>query len=41
LLLEGQPPEKSTYTAIYVKRDGQWLLDRVTEEDVVVAAVAL
>jgi uncharacterized protein (TIGR02246 family) len=35
LLLEGQPPEKSTYTAVYVKRDGQWLLDRVTEDDVV------
>lgn len=29
-----QEPEKSTYTAIYVKRDGKWLLDRVTEEDV-------
>jgi len=29
-----QEPEKSTYTAIYVKRDGQWLLDRVPEEDV-------
>lgn len=26
-------PEASTYTAIYVKRDGQWLLDRVSEED--------
>jgi uncharacterized protein (TIGR02246 family) len=29
-----QEPEESTYTAVYVKRDGQWLLDRVTEEDV-------
>lgn len=29
-----QPPEESRYTAVYVKRDGQWLLDRVTEEDV-------
>ena len=29
-----QPPEESEYTAVYVKRDGQWLLDRVTEEDV-------
>ena len=29
-----QPPEQSEYTAVYVKRDGQWLLDRVTEEDV-------
>jgi uncharacterized protein (TIGR02246 family) len=29
-----QPAEESEYTAVYVKRDGQWLLDRVTEEDV-------
>ena len=29
-----QQPEESEYTAVYVKRDGQWLLDRVTEEDV-------
>jgi uncharacterized protein (TIGR02246 family) len=29
-----QAPEDSEYTAVYVKRDGQWLLDRVTEEDV-------
>jgi uncharacterized protein (TIGR02246 family) len=29
-----EEPEASTYTAVYVKRDGQWLLDRVTEEDV-------
>ena len=29
-----QQPEESDYTAVYVKRDGQWLLDRVTEEDV-------
>lgn len=28
-----QPPVESAYTAIYVKRDGRWLLDRVTEED--------
>jgi uncharacterized protein (TIGR02246 family) len=27
-------PEESDYTAVYVKRDGQWLLDRVTEETV-------
>jgi uncharacterized protein (TIGR02246 family) len=26
--------EESEYTAVYVRRDGQWLLDRVTEEDV-------
>jgi uncharacterized protein (TIGR02246 family) len=30
-----QAPAESEYTAVYVKRDGQWLLDRVTEEDVV------
>jgi uncharacterized protein (TIGR02246 family) len=29
-----QEPEESEYTAVYVKRDGQWLLDRVTEEDI-------
>lgn len=29
-----QAPDESEYTAVYVKRDGQWLLDRVTEEDV-------
>ncbi len=29
-----QEPEESEYTAVYVKRDDQWLLDRVTEEDV-------
>jgi uncharacterized protein (TIGR02246 family) len=27
-------PQESSYTAIHVKRDGRWLLDRVTEEDV-------
>ncbi len=27
-------PEETSYTAIHVKRDGKWLLDRVTEEDV-------
>lgn len=26
--------EESQYTAIYVKQDGKWLLDRVTEEEV-------
>jgi uncharacterized protein (TIGR02246 family) len=31
---QDQTPEDSEYTAVYVKRDGQWLLDRVTEEDV-------
>jgi|SRR5579862_5608123 len=27
-------PDKSSYTAIHIKRDGKWLLDRVTEEEV-------
>jgi uncharacterized protein (TIGR02246 family) len=26
------PPEEIPYTAVYVKRDGQWLLDRVTDQ---------
>ncbi len=29
-----QAPEESDYTAVYVKHEGQWLLDRVSEEDV-------
>jgi len=28
------PPEETTYSAVHVKRDGQWLLDRVSEEEV-------
>src|SRR5262249_37487377 len=31
------PPEKAAYTAIYVKQDGKWLLDRVTEGEVLTA----
>jgi uncharacterized protein (TIGR02246 family) len=27
-------PQESSYTAVHVKRDGKWLLDRVTEEDI-------
>lgn len=27
------PTEKSEYTAVHVRRDGQWLLDRVTDVD--------
>jgi uncharacterized protein (TIGR02246 family) len=34
LTLAEQTLENSEYTAVYVKRDGQWLLDRVTEEEV-------
>lgn len=33
-----QTSEESQYSAVYVKRDGQWLLDRVTEEAVPVVA---
>lgn len=33
LLRDQQEPEQSTYSAVYVKQGGQWLLDRVTEED--------
>jgi uncharacterized protein (TIGR02246 family) len=27
-------PDESTYSALFVKRDGKWLLDRVTEEEI-------
>jgi uncharacterized protein (TIGR02246 family) len=33
VLRSEQEPEESDYSAVYVKRDGQWLLDRVTEEE--------
>ena len=29
-----EEPAESEYTAVYVRRDGNWLLDRVTEEEV-------
>jgi hypothetical protein len=29
-----EKPSESTYSAIHVKRDGKWLIDRVTEEDI-------
>ena len=35
VIVPDQSPEETEYTTIYVKRDGQWLLDRVTEEEVV------
>ncbi len=38
LIRPDQAPEESEYTAVYVKRDGLWLLDRVSEEDVAVPA---
>jgi hypothetical protein len=28
------PPEETTYSAVHVKRDGKWYLDRVTEAEV-------
>jgi hypothetical protein len=34
LILADDEPQETSYTAIHVKRDGKWLLDRVTEEDV-------
>jgi len=34
LLTKDGEVQQSQYTAIHVKRDGQWYLDRVTEEDV-------
>jgi uncharacterized protein (TIGR02246 family) len=33
LISGDQQPKESSYTAIHVKHDGKWLLDRVTEED--------
>jgi len=32
LVLPNLPPEESKYSAVYVRQDGKWLLDRVTEE---------
>ena len=34
LISADDEPQETSYTAIHVKRDGEWLLDRVTEEDV-------
>ena len=36
VMVPDQAPEETEYTAVYVKRDDQWLLDRVTEEEVLV-----
>lgn len=33
ILRPKEEPDESTYTALFVKRDGQWLLDRVKEEE--------
>jgi uncharacterized protein (TIGR02246 family) len=38
VILPDQDPEESAYSAVYVRRDGQWLLDRVSEEQVPVVA---
>jgi uncharacterized protein (TIGR02246 family) len=29
-----EEPDESTYSALFVKREGKWLLDRVTEEEI-------
>jgi uncharacterized protein (TIGR02246 family) len=34
MTLGKEPPEETLYTAVHVKRDGKWLLDRITEEEV-------
>jgi uncharacterized protein (TIGR02246 family) len=34
ILRPNETPEQSTYSAVYIKLEGTWLLDRVTEEDV-------
>lgn len=31
---DNKEPSETNYTAVHVKREGKWLLDRVTEEDV-------
>ena len=36
VVIPEQTPEETEYTAVYIKRDDQWLLDRVTEEEVVI-----
>jgi uncharacterized protein (TIGR02246 family) len=36
VIIPEQTPEETEYTAVYIKRDDQWLLDRVTEEEVVI-----
>ena len=36
VIVPEQTPEDTDYTAVYIKRDDQWLLDRVTEEEVVI-----
>jgi len=33
ILRPKEDPDESTYSALFVKRDGKWLLDRVTEEE--------
>lgn len=36
VIVPNEPPEELTYQAVHVKRDGKWLLDRVTEDEVAV-----
>lgn len=33
LLVPKEEPDEINYTAVYVKRDGQWLLDRVSDDE--------
>lgn len=33
IISPGADPDESTYSALFVKREGKWLLDRVTEEE--------
>ena len=35
--LPGAEPIQSDYSVVYVKRDGQWLIDRITEDEIAVA----
>jgi uncharacterized protein (TIGR02246 family) len=34
VVVGNEKPTESSYSAVHVKRDGKWLIDRVTEEDV-------
>ncbi len=35
-VVRGDSASQSNYSAVYVKQDGKWLVDRVTEDDIVV-----
>ena len=40
LMRPDSPPEKSSYSVVHVKRDGKWLIDRVTDEEIAAAPVS-